>query len=90
MIYPSNFENKIGFDVVRHEIAKRCISPMGVAWCEKMQFSSRHNEVKAWLTQVNEFVGIIESKREFPLNYFFDLRTPLRSIAAPGLSLIHI
>lgn len=84
MIYPSNFENKIGFDVVRHEIAKRCISPMGVAWCEKMQFSSRHNEVKAWLTQVNEFVGIIESKREFPLNYFFDLRTPLRSIAAPG------
>ena len=84
MIYPANFETRIGFDVVRQEVEKRCISTLGVTYCQKMQFSSQFDEVKAWLSQTNEFLAILQSKQEFPLNYFFDLRVPLKTISTPG------
>lgn len=84
MIYPSNFESKIGFDVVRREIERRCISPLGVYYCENMKFSTQFETVSTWLKQTHEFMGIMQSRREFPLNHFFDLRGPLRAISAPG------
>lgn len=84
MIYPANFETRIGFDVVRHEVEKHCISSLGVANCQKMRFSARYEEVSTWLCQTNEFLAILQSKQDFPLNYFFDLRAPLKTISAPG------
>lgn len=84
MIYPSNFESKIGFTTVRKEINARCISTMGQACCEQMRFSTHYEEVILWLNQTNEFLAILQSKREFPLNYFFDLRGTLKAIAVPG------
>lgn len=84
MIYPKNFESKIGFDTVRHEIERRCISPLGTSWCSEMHFSSNSDEVTCWLEQTNEFLSILQSKREFPLNYFFDLRGTLKAITMPG------
>lgn len=70
--------------MVRHEVEKHCISPLGVAYCQKMRFSSRFEEVNTWLCQTNEFLAILQSKQDFPLNYFFDLRSPLKTISAPG------
>jgi DNA mismatch repair protein MutS2 len=84
MIYPSNFESKIGFTTIRKEINSRCISTMGKDCCEKMRFSSSLQEVTLWLNQTNEFLAILQSKREFPLNHFFDLRSPLKAISVPG------
>ena len=84
MIYPKNFESKIGFDVVRHEIERRCTSAMGVACCQAMHFSAKQAQVLLWLRQTNEFLGIVQSKRDFPTSYYFDLRGVLHSIGAPG------
>ncbi|MBO4814568.1 MAG: Smr/MutS family protein [Muribaculaceae bacterium] len=84
MIYPKNFEQKIGFDVVRNEINKRCVSPLGLTYAERMQFSDRADDVRRLLTQTNEFLAILQSKRDFPINFFFDLRAPLKAITAPG------
>ena len=84
MIYPKNFENKIGFDTVRHEIERRCISPLGTTWCAAMHFSCDYDEVTRWLEETNEFLSILQSKREFPLNHFFDMRGVLKAIATPG------
>ena len=63
MIYPKNFEQKIGFDVVRHEISRHCVSPLGVTYAERMQFSSQFDEVSRLLAQTNEFLGILQSRR---------------------------
>ena len=49
-----------------------------------MQFSDRANDVRRLLTQTNEFLAILRSKRDFPINFFFDLRAPLKAITAPG------
>ena len=84
MIYPGNFESKIGFTTVRKEINSRCVSTLGQHCCEQMRFSTRLDEVKLWLNQTNEFLSILQSKREFPLNYFFDMRSTLKAIAVPG------
>ena len=74
MIYPTNFETRIGFDVVRQEVEKRCISTLGITFCQEMHFSSNFKEVSTWLRQTNEFLAILHSKKEFPLNYFFERR----------------
>ena len=84
MTYPSNFEAKIGFTTVRKEINSRCISTMGQYCCEQMHFTSRYDEVMLWLNQTNEFLSILQTKREFPLNYYFDMRSTLKAISVPG------
>ena len=84
MIYPGNFESKIGFLSVRKEINARCISTLGQHCCELMRFSTRLDEVRLWLNQTNEFLSILQSKREFPLNYFFDMRATIKAIGVPG------
>ncbi|MCQ2289464.1 MAG: Smr/MutS family protein [Muribaculaceae bacterium] len=84
MIYPSNFEQKIGFTTIRHEIEKRCISPLGLTHCEHMSFSTHYSSIMTWLNQTNEFLAIIQSSKEFPLNFIFDLRGPLKAVTTPG------
>lgn len=84
MIYPKNFETKIGFDTVRAEIERRCISPLGTSHCAKIHFSSQYAEVTTWLNQTNEFLTILNSGKEFPLNHFFDVRPALKAITVPG------
>lgn len=84
MIYPKNFEAKIGFDVVRREIERYCISAMGAEQCKEMHFTSNRDEVLLLLTQTNEFLSIQQSKREFPINYYFDLRAVLKTVGTPG------
>lgn len=84
MIYPNNFEQRIGFNVVRREIESRCLSSLGTSQCEAMRFSSNFEEVTRLLTQTNEFLSILQSGKEFPLNHFFDVRPALKQIAVAG------
>ena len=84
MIYPENFESKIGFDTIRREIERRCVSPLGLAWCDSMAFSAVHAEVVAMLERVDEFLSILQSRNELALNQIFDMRAALKSAAAPG------
>ena len=84
MIYPSNFETKIGFDAVRRELERYCVSALGAANVPRLRFSTRRDEVMRWLEQTNEFLSILQAKREFPLSYYFDLRVVLKEVATPG------
>lgn len=87
MIFPDNFENKIGFDVVRRQLLTHCASELGADWCRAVAFSSDHGTIVSMLEQTNEMLAIEQSKRDFPLDSLFDLRDPLKEIAAPGTSL---
>ena len=74
MIYPDNFESKIGFTEIRKMLRERCLSPLGKEQVEKMAFSSQAEEVSEWLMQVREFRRLMEEVEDFPLQYFYDLR----------------
>ena len=84
MIYPSTFESKIGFDAVRREVERHCVSALGVANVPLLRFSSRRDEVVRWLEETNEFLSIVLSGKEFPLSYYFDLRVVLKEVSTPG------
>ncbi len=74
MIYPDNFESKIGFTEIRKMLRERCLSPLGKEQVEKMAFSSDAEEVNEWLMQVREFRRLMEEVEDFPLQYFYDVR----------------
>lgn len=84
MIYPKNFESKIGFDTIREAIGRHCISPLGISCCTRLRYSTNNEEVTRWLEETNEFLSILQSRREFPLNHYFDLRPTLKGIDTPG------
>ncbi len=84
MIYPSTFENKIGFDAIRRELERHCVSTLGSANVPRLCFSTHRDEVVRWLEQTSEFLSILQTGKEFPLSYYFDLRTVLKEVATPG------
>ena len=87
MIYPLNFEQKIGFDQIRLLIKSKCLSPLGEERVENMTFSNKFAEIVEWLEQVDEFVHIIQEEENFPSQYFFDMRSSLKRIRIEGMYL---
>ena len=74
MIYPDNFEQKIGFNEIRNLLRERCLSTLGKEQVAKMHFSSDADEVNEWLLQTREFRRLMEEVEDFPLQYFYDVR----------------
>ena len=74
MIYPDNFEQKIGFNEIRNMLRERCLSTLGKEQVEKMAFSDDAEQVNEWLKQVREFRRLILEVEDFPLQYFYDVR----------------
>ena len=87
MIYPGNFEHKIGFDEVRTLLKARCLSTLGKEKVDEMSFSSDHALICELLEQVSEFRRLQEKADDFPLQYFFDVREAVWRIRLEGTHL---
>lgn len=85
MIYPQNFEQKIGFDQIRQLLKNKCLSTLGEERVDDMAFSDDYTDINRRLEQVVEFVRIIQEEDSFPDQYFFDVRTSLKRIRVEGL-----
>ena len=84
MIYPANFEDKVDFTNVRKLLKEMCLCTLGERCCDEMRFTSRYETVVEMLEQTSEFLAIIESGVEFPLNNYFDMTRPLVAVRAQG------
>lgn len=84
MIYPKNFEQKLGFDIIREHIADNCISAMGESFVDKIRFSTKKDIIKTLLNQAEEFMHILSFGESFPSNNYFDLREELIRLKTPG------
>lgn len=87
MIYPQNFEQKIGFDQIRHLLKEKCLSTLGEERIDEMIFSESYEDISQRLEEVAEFVRIIQEKDDFPNQYFFDVRPSLKRIRIEGMYL---
>ena len=87
MVYPENFEAKIGFDVIRKMLKEACLCPLGVERVDAMSFSTAYEQIQASLMQTAEFVRVLREE-EFPDQHFFDVRTALRRIKIPNTYLL--
>lgn len=84
MIYPENFEYKIGFDKIRQLLIAKCLSPLGEEKVTNLAFSSDYTHISESLSQTEEFMRIINEEDNFPTNYFLDVRHALRNIRVEG------
>ena len=87
MIYPENFEQKIGFHEVRAMIKSRCLSSLGKELVDEIQFGSDCGQINELLNQTREFRRLMAENVEFPMKYFFDVREPLKRIRIKGTHL---
>lgn len=84
MIYPQNFEQKIGFDEIRRLLKGHCLSTLGQEKVEQMQFMTELQAIRQRQEQTREFIKIMEGKEEFPAQDFFDVRPAIRRIRVEG------
>ena len=84
MIYPDNFEKKIGFDDIRTLLKGRCLSSLGTENVGQALFSLDAEKINESLTCVREFRTILEEADDFPSEDFFDLRGDLLHIKLEG------
>ncbi len=81
MIYPKNFEQKIGFDQIRQLLSGYCVSSLGKELVEQMSFSAKAVQVNSLLRQVKEFRRLQEcDEQEFPLVHFYDIRPAVKRL----------
>ena len=84
MIYPKNFEQKIGFTEVRSLLRARCLSPLGKERVDAMSFSTDAVQVNTRMEEIREFRRIQEGQDDFPLDNFFDVRESVARIRLEG------
>ena len=87
MIYPNNFERKIGFDEIRTLLKGHCLSTLGKEKVDEIAFSSDHELICEQLEQVREFRQLQQEADDFPMQFFFDVRTAVARIRLEGTHL---
>ena len=87
MIYPNNFEQKIGFNDIRGLLKERCLSTLGKEKVDELQFSTDAAQVREWLLQVRELRLLLQKEDSFPMQYFFDVRESISRIRLEGTHL---
>lgn len=84
MLYPVNFEHKIGFNSVRSLIDEKCAGSWGVEEAEKISFSNDFDTIVASLTLINEMMSLITDSNALPVPVVIDLRHQFADTKAEG------
>ena len=66
MIYPANFEEKIGFDRIREQVTALCSTPSAKAKLAEEGFSTSADEIERRLSLMNEMRSLLMLERDFP------------------------
>lgn len=88
MIYPDNFEHKLGFDKIRRMLKESTLCPLGAQRVDDMQFVTDRRTVEHQLALLSEMKNLIEQASDpLPTDNFFDLSEPLKRIRIVGMFL---
>ena len=80
MIYPQNYEQKIGFDEIRRMLKEHCQSSLGRERVDEITFSADAGVVNEQLEQVREMRRLMQATEKPEMNYFFDVRESVARI----------
>lgn len=84
MIYPKDFENKIGFRSIKNRLIELCISEMGKEFVEKMRFCPDIDKIKTRLSQIEDFLSLMQNGIPFPVRDYNDLRKDFKHLSIEG------
>ncbi len=86
MIYPDNFESKIGFDRVRLRVKEFCTAKGAVSRAENMSFCTDFKLIESALHAVDEMMSLDKSEVNLPSYDCGNAEDALLSIKVPGTS----
>ena len=84
MIYPQNFEQKIGFTEIKSLLNERCQSSLGREQVGEIHFSDDAGEISEWLSQIRDLRKLKEEREDLPLQYFYDMRDSIARMRLEG------
>ena len=84
MIYPDNFEQKIGFDRLREQVAARCTMRRARELLAAEAFCTQHEEVERRHSLADEMRCILMMEQGFPGEDFIDLDAVAAKIRIEG------
>lgn len=84
MIYPDNYEHKIGFDQIRSILQGLCLSNLGQELVSDMVYKTDYDTILTLLHRTEEMLRIESGDEEFPTDFFFDVRPMLKRIRVEG------
>jgi DNA mismatch repair protein MutS2 len=84
MIYPGNFENKIGFDRIRTLLSEKCLSPMGLEKVNSIKFIDDFEYLSVELSATYEFQQILIFEDFFPSEHYYKISDCLNKIRIEG------
>ncbi len=84
MIYPNNYEQKIGFDQIRQILRNLCLSSLGQGLIDDITFMTDYNTILTALHRCEEMVRIESNESDFPTDFFYDIRPMLHRIRIEG------
>ena len=84
MIYPQNFEQKIGFTEIKSLLNERCQSSLGREQVGEIHFSDDAGEISEWLSQIRDLRKLKEEREDLPLQHFYDMRDSIARMRLEG------
>jgi len=84
MIYPENFESKIGFDRIRNQIAVLCITDGARKKLSGLHFSTSREEIVRLLEETFEMRTILMLESDFPESNYVDTALFLKKAEVTG------
>ena len=84
MLYPNNFEEKIGFDTIRQLLRGFCLSPIGKGFVDDVAMMSDMDKIQPELESVEEMRQLLLFDEPFPAQDYYDLRAELKRLQVDG------
>lgn len=84
MNVPDHVREKLGYNIIHDRLNEFCVSELGKIRAERVQFSTDHIEIQAWLDQVAELLQIILEGNLPPLGSVNDITDILARARVAG------
>ena len=88
MIYPANFEEKIGFDRIREQVSALCSMPSAAERLAREGFSTSAEEIERRLSSMDEMRTLLMLEHDFPNDDYPDLAPLAAKIRVEGSYLL--
>ena len=84
MIYPTSFDEKIGFDRLREQVAARCTMQAARLCLASERFSTSAREIQQRLDLTDEMRLLLDMEREFPNGEYVDIDQVIAKLRIEG------
>jgi DNA mismatch repair protein MutS2 len=87
LVYPDNFENRIGFDTVRDLIKSKCLGESAKMLADEIKFCTDAEFIRRQLDEVDEMVSICLLKDNYPAGSYPSIEVTAKKLKVEGTCL---